>query len=61
MGIIIVKFSVDSKYVITVSADTNDEQSIDLWDWASGAEEPICMSINYNIFLLKKSMLKRTF
>lgn len=58
MGIIIVKFSVDSKYVITVSADSNDEQSIDLWDWVSGAEEPICTSIYYKIFLLNKSMLK---
>lgn len=58
MGIIIVRFSVDSKYVITVSADHNDEQSIDLWDWASGAEEPICMSIYHNIVILNISMLK---
>jgi len=43
MGISIVKFSVDSQYVITVSvADTNGEQTIDIWEWTSGKEESAC-------------------
>eukprot|EP00102_Acyrthosiphon_pisum_P008905 XP_003246262.1 PREDICTED: WD repeat-containing protein 66-like [Acyrthosiphon pisum] len=43
MGISIVKFSVDSQYVITVSvADTNGEQTIDVWEWTSGKEESAC-------------------
>ncbi|XP_025421610.1 cilia- and flagella-associated protein 251-like [Sipha flava] len=41
MGIaIVVKFSIDSKYLITVSIDTDGEQTISLWEWMLGLEEP---------------------
>lgn len=39
---IVVKFSIDSKYLITVSIDSDDEQTIGLWDWMLGLEEPTC-------------------
>ncbi|XP_050063809.1 cilia- and flagella-associated protein 251-like isoform X4 [Aphis gossypii] len=43
IGISIVKFSIDSQYVITISvADTNGEQTISIWEWTSGNEESIC-------------------
>jgi hypothetical protein len=48
MGIaIVVKFSIDSKYLITVSIDTDGEQTISLWEWMLGLEEPTCMYIKY--------------
>ncbi|XP_050541916.1 cilia- and flagella-associated protein 251-like [Daktulosphaira vitifoliae] len=39
-GISIVKFSIDSKYLITV-ATVNNVQSVALWNWTFGADDPI--------------------
>lgn len=42
-NISIVKFSMDSKYLITVSnMNINGEQEINLWDWTSATEGPTC-------------------
>jgi len=47
MGTVIVKFSLDSRYLITVSVDTDGEQTVDLWDWTSPCLEKLfCMFIN---------------
>lgn len=47
----IVKFSPDSKYLITVtSVNVDGEQVIEVWDWTLGPEKPTRMSIT-NYFL----------
>ncbi|XP_050431891.1 cilia- and flagella-associated protein 251-like [Adelges cooleyi] len=41
VGVVAVKFSINSKYLVTVSSTLDSgAQSIGLWDWTSGAEEP---------------------
>lgn len=44
MGVAIVKFTVDTKYLLAVSVVNTDtgEQTIALWDWTSDADKPIC-------------------
>lgn len=50
-GTSIVRFSVDGKYLISVSeADADGEQSIDFWHWTSNSEKPTC---TLEHFLLK--------
>lgn len=52
-GISIVKFSIDSKYVITVSYDTNNDQIINLWDWMSGSEKSTCICLLFTIIIYR--------
>lgn len=40
-GTALVKFSVDSQYLITVSNDNNSEQTVDVWNWKSSCAEKL--------------------